>query len=102
MDIIQKEQLTRLGDISPHAVRTRLVAARKSIGMNQKDISSEAGVKYVTFNSQEIRGAPSAATLRYFHRQHRIDYNFILHGDFAQLPGDVQERLFSALNVYNE
>lgn len=98
MDIDLKERLSRLGDISPEAVRTRLLAARNSIGMKQQDVANEVGLKKTTFNSQETRGAPSAATMRYYHRQHRIDFNFILHGDFAQLPQDVQERLFSELS----
>ena len=102
MDIEQKERLARMGDISPDAVRTRLLAARNSIGMKQQDVASEVGLKKTTFNSQETRGAPSAVTMRYYHRQHRIDFNFILHGDFAQLPQDVQERLFAELAASTE
>ena len=102
MDIEQKERLARLGDISPDAVRARLLAARNSIGMKQQDMASEVGLKKTTFNSQETRGAPSAVTMRYYHRQHRIDFNFILHGDFAQLPQDVQERLFTELAASTE
>lgn len=97
MDIEQKERLARLGDISPEAVHTRLLAARNSIDMKQQDVAAAVGLKKTTFNSQEVRGAPSATTMRYYHRQHRIDFNFILHGDFAQLPQDVQERLFAQL-----
>jgi len=37
--------------------------------------------------------------MRYFYRAHRIDFNFLLHGDFAQLPADVQARLFAALEA---
>jgi DNA-binding XRE family transcriptional regulator len=102
MDIEQKERLARLGNISPDAVRARLLAARNSIGMKQQDVASAVGVKKTTFNSQEIRGAPSVVTMRYYHRQHRIDFNFILHGDFAQLPQDVQERLFAELAASTE
>jgi transcriptional regulator with XRE-family HTH domain len=102
MNIEQKEQLAKLGDISPEAVRKRLLAARNSIGMKQQDVASAVGLKKTTFNSQEMRGAPSAATMRYYHRQHRIDFNFILHGDFAQLPLDVQEKLFAELAACTE
>lgn len=102
MNIERKEHLARLGDISPEAVRTRLLAARNSIGMKQQDVASAVGLKKTTFNSQEMRGAPSAATMRYYHRQHRIDFNFILHGDFAQLPLDVQDRLFAELSASTE
>ena len=102
MDIEQKEHLAKLGDISPNAVRLRLLAARNSIGMKQQDVATEVGLKKTTFNSQETRGAPSTKTMRYYHRQHRIDFNFILHGDFAQLPQDVQEKLFSELSSLPE
>lgn len=98
MDIEKKEQLAKVGDISPEAIRVRMLAARKSIGMKQQEVAAEVGLKGTTFNSQEMRGAPSMKTLRYYHRQHRIDFNFILHGDFAQLPLDVQERLFAQLS----
>jgi hypothetical protein len=102
MDIEQKERLSRLGDISPEAVRIRLLAARNSINLKQQDLAVAVGLKKTTFNSQEMRGAPSAVTMRYYHRQHRIDFNFILHGDFAQLPQDVQQRLFAELAVLSE
>ena len=98
MDIETKERLTRLGDVSPEAIRIRLLAARNSVGMKQQDVGEAVGLKSQTFNSQEMRGAPSIKTMRYYHRQHRIDFNFILHGDFAQLPLDVQERLFASLS----
>ncbi|MEO3479403.1 XRE family transcriptional regulator [Phaeobacter sp. CAU 1743] len=97
MDIEQKEQLAQTGDVSPEAIRSRLLAARKSIGMQQLEVAKELGLKKTTFHSQESRGAPSIKTMRYYYRQHRIDFNFILHGDFAQLPQDVQDRLFAAL-----
>lgn len=102
MNIEQKERLAKLGDISPEAVRTRLLAARNSIGMKQQDVANAVGLKKTTFNSQEMRGAPSVATMRYYHRQHRIDFNFILHGDFAQLPLDVQDRLFAEISASTE
>ena len=98
MNIDEKEQLARTGEVSPDAIRDRIIAARKSISMQQKDVAAEVGLKGTTFNSQETRGAPSIKTMRYYYRQHRIDFNFILHGDFAQLPQDVQERLFAALS----
>jgi hypothetical protein len=101
MTIEEKEQLAKQGDTSPDAIRDRLLAARKTIEKQQKEVANEVGLKITTFNSQETRGAPSIKTMRYYHRLHRIDFNFILHGDFAQLPHDVQERLFVALAALN-
>ena len=99
MDIEQKEKLARTGDISPEAIRIRMLAARASLGMQQLEVANELGLKKTTFHSQESRGAPSISTMRYYYRQHRIDFNFLLHGDFAQLPKDVQDRLFDALHA---
>lgn len=97
MEIDEKIRLSRQGDISPDAIRIRLVAARKSVGKAQNEVAKALGIKNTTYNSQETRGAPSISTMRYYYRQHRIDFNFVLHGDFAQLPSDVQDRLFAAL-----
>jgi len=97
MNIDTKERLARTGDVTPEAIRTRLLAARHSLGLQQLEVAKQLGLKKTTFHSQESRGAPSIATMKFYYRQHRIDFNFILHGDFAQLPQDVQDRLFSAL-----
>ncbi|WP_300067799.1 XRE family transcriptional regulator [uncultured Ruegeria sp.] len=98
MDIEQKELLAKTGDISPEAIRERLIAARHMTGLQQNEIARALGVSKTTYHSQESRGAPSIKAMRYYYRQHRIDFNYLLHGDFAQLPLDVQERLFDALS----
>jgi len=97
MDIEEKERLARTKDISPEAIRARLVAARKSVSMQQIEVAEATNTKITTYNAQEIRGAPSLSVMRYFYRNHRIDFNFLLHGDFVQLPLDVQEALFAQL-----
>lgn len=99
MDIDKKEQLARTGDVSPGAIRLRLLAARRTTGLQQLEVAKALGLKKTTFHSQESRGAPSITTMKYYYRQHRIDFNFLLHGDFAQLPQDVQDRLFAALEA---
>jgi len=35
--------------------------------------------------------------VRFLHRNHRIDFNFVFNGDFVQLPGDIQTALEAAL-----
>ncbi len=39
--------------------------------------------------------------MRYYYRMHRLDFNFLMNGDWAQLPASMQEPLFVALEVAN-
>jgi transcriptional regulator with XRE-family HTH domain len=97
MDFETKERLARTGDTTPDAIGRRLRAARVITGLSQKDFAALLDLKPQTYNSQEKRGAPSIDVMQHLYRAHRVDFNFILHGDFAQLPGDVQDELFAAL-----
>lgn len=98
MEIDAKERLARKNDMSLEAMAIRLRAAQKATGLNQKQLAEAAGVKNtVVSNAQAGMTAPSHPVMRYLYRAHRIDFNFLLHGDFAQLPGDVQEQLFPCL-----
>ncbi|MCU0909818.1 MAG: helix-turn-helix domain-containing protein [Rhodobacteraceae bacterium] len=98
MDIDARHHLARTGDISLKACAIRLSAARIVAGASQKDIAAAVGIRKTAYSNMEVgRSFPSRDVMRWFYRLHRIDFNFLIHGDFAQLPGDVQERLFSAL-----
>lgn len=97
MDFEQKEALARARNSSDVAIRARLIAARKVVGMDQKAFAEAVGIKPTTYNSQEMKGRPSLDVVRQLHTNHRIDANFILFGDFVQLPGDIQTALFAAL-----
>lgn len=102
MDIETKERLARLGDMSKEAIARRLVAARKSTGMGPDQLARHMGegmTKQKVRNAEKADNYPSNAFMRYFFRQHRIDFNFLIHGDFAQLPADVQDRLFEQLEA---
>jgi hypothetical protein len=35
--------------------------------------------------------------MKYLHRAHGIDFNFLMNGDFHQFPPEFQDRLFDAL-----
>lgn len=98
MDLHQKEQLSLRGDTGLAACAIRLRAALIYMGVAQKELAAEAGVSPTVLNNA-IAGItfPSRDVMVYLYRAQRIDFNFIIHGDFAQLPGDVQERLFPAL-----
>lgn len=98
MDLEQKERLARVADMGLEACAIRLKAALLFTGMRQMDMAAEARIsKSVLNNALAGLTYPSRDAMVYLHRAHRIDFNFILHGDFAQLPGDVQDRLFPAL-----
>lgn len=98
MDITEKEQLCRLGDMSKEACSARLVAARLVTGLSQLDASDQAGIPNNSLNNMEkARQFPNREIMRYYYRAHRIDFNFLMHGDFSQLPQDVQSALFSKL-----
>lgn len=99
MDYAAKERLARTRDASDEAIALRLTAARKAVGLAQKDMAQKLGVSATTYNSQEVRGRPSREAMLLLYREYRVDFNFILHGDFAQLPGDVQTALFAALDA---
>jgi len=80
------------------ALAIRLRAARKYTGLNQKQFAEAAGTSNTVVNNAEAGiTAPSREVMRYLYRAHRIDFNFQMNGDFAQLPGDVQEQLFAHL-----
>ena len=99
MKIGDKERLTKHCDTSPEAVRWRLRAAIKSTSRAQNVLASEAGIKATTLNSQIAAGRPSVEFMEFLYKNFRIDFNFILHGDFSQLPGDVANALLGALDA---
>ncbi|WP_273691687.1 hypothetical protein [Ketogulonicigenium vulgare] len=70
-----------------------------TITPSQKDFAAMAGVNVTTYNTQEIKGTPSMAVMVYLYENHRIDFNFILNGDYITLPGDVQDALFAVLRA---
>ena len=101
MDIESKAILARLNDMGHEATAIRLRAAFIASGLRQhKDLAKAAGIsKTVLSNAMAGSTYPNRDLMKYLFRAHRIDFQFIMNGDFAQLPGDVQDRLFPALEV---
>lgn len=96
----QKERLARVNDMGLEAAAIRLRAARKSISMAQQDLARAAGIGKTTLNNAEAGLTyVGREVLSYLWRAHRIDFNFLMNGNFAQLPGDVQTALFPALEA---
>ncbi|WP_299359107.1 helix-turn-helix transcriptional regulator [uncultured Paracoccus sp.] len=90
-----------MNDIGLAACAIRLRAAFMLTGLEKhQDLAGAAGISH-TVLSNAMNGAtyPNREVMQYLHRAHRIDFNFLMNGDFAQLPGDVQARLFPALEA---
>lgn len=100
MQVLQRERLARTGDMSLEACALRLRAARHYTGLPQIEVCRQSGVKKTTYNNMEqALSFPSRDVMRWFYRTFRLDFNFLMNGDFAQLPADMHERLFAALQA---
>ena len=101
MDLDNKIRLARVNDMGLEATAIRLRAAFHASGLAQhQDLANAAGVsKSVLSNAMAGGTYPNRDVMKYLYRAHRIDFNFLMNGDFSQLPGDVQERVFAALEV---
>lgn len=100
MNFDEKQRLARQNDTGLAASAIRLRAARKVVGKGQIDMAKEYGVtNKVLSNAENGLTYPSRDILSTLWRSYRIDFNFMINGDFAQLPADVQDRLFAALEV---
>lgn len=95
-----RAKLARLNDMGLEACAIRLRAALKVAGIQAKQLAAETGAsKTVISNAMNGLNHPSRDVMKYFYRAHRIDFNFLMNGDFAQLPGDVQTAIFAALEA---
>ncbi|MDS9468191.1 hypothetical protein RGQ15_11500 [Paracoccus sp. MBLB3053] len=101
MDIETKTKLAHLNDMGLAATAIRLRAAFLATGIPQLQEFARAAKISRTVLSNALSGStyPNRDVMKYLYRSHRIDFNFIMNGDFSQLPGDVQEKLFPALEV---
>lgn len=97
----EKLHLAETDDMSKRAVCRRFRAAVSAAGYaRQRDFADAIGSRGVTSinNAFTEKQFPSREMMAVLFRGHRIDFNFILAGQFNQLPGDVQDSLFAALS----
>jgi hypothetical protein len=99
MDIDQKEKLAMTGDMGVEASAIRLLAARLTTGIGtQKAFAKECDVSVTAYNNMEkAHQFPNRPVMKYLYRGHRIDFNFLMNGNFSQLPQDVQDQIFEKL-----
>lgn len=99
MDHDEKRRLSRIGCADKDSAAIRLRAARHVTGLSQEGLGKAGSVKKAAIsNAEKGLAYPNRSVLLFLHREFRIDLNFMINGDFAQLPGDVQELLFDALS----
>lgn len=92
--------IARKADYSVEACSFRARAAILCSGHTLTSFAKASGQTLTALiNSTKGRSYPSRATMLTLYRFHRIDPTFILTGDYAQLPGDIQTRLFEALRA---
>ena len=105
MNVEEKERLARWRDISKEACGRRLKAAKLAVGLTSTSLAEAMGegmtVQKIS-NAERGDNYPSIPLLRYLLRSHRVDYNFIFHGEFAQLPADLQDQLFAQLAALDD
>jgi transcriptional regulator with XRE-family HTH domain len=102
MDFADKQKLAHQNDTGLAACAIRLRAARNITGKQANVLAKECGVsKTVYSNAENGLSYPNRDVMKHLFRAYRIDFNFMINGDFAQLPGDVQEKLFPALVTAN-
>ncbi len=100
MNIEEKERLARVRDMGLEASAIRILAARTMTGLSQKAVAEAVGTSNtVISNAENGETYPSRDLMRYYYRAHRLDFNFLINGDFSQLPGDVQAAIFPALEA---
>ena len=91
------DAIFQVGDMGLEATGRRIRIARRALSLSQVDLALHAGIGRTTLTNTE-KGAqfPSRELMKYLYRQHRVDFNFILNGDHAQLPFDVRAALIEA------
>lgn len=104
MDTATKLRLAHTDKSDLAACAIRLAAARLVTGLRQNEmaIAIFGADRRTKINNME-RGLnyPSREVMTWLFRNHRIDFNFMMLGLYAQLPGDVQEVLFEKLVIAN-
>jgi hypothetical protein len=100
MDVARLEKLARRGDASVEACAHRLRAAIRS-SYRTVTAFAEASGQTQQAVSNALGGAnyPSHKGMLRLFWADRIDFNFSMVGDVRDLPGDVQLRLYVALEA---
>lgn len=98
MDTQTKQKLAMSNDFGQEAAAIRVRAARNFAQLTQGQLAAKIGTRNTTIsNIEKGMQFPSRPLLQYFFHEHRLDFNFMMGGLYAGLPGDVQELIFPLL-----
>lgn len=100
MDYARFERLARKGDTSKEACGLRFRAALHALNISQSGFARLTGQRQGAI-SNAMRGDnyPSRDSMEYLYRAYGIDFNFMLIGAAGSVPGDMQLRLYAALEA---
>lgn len=98
MNTTDKTAVAFTGRSDEVAVAIRMKAARLVANLSQKELANavDRQISNVS-NVERAKNLPGWGIMLYFHHAHRIDVNFLMTGNYAQLPGDVQSEIFPHL-----
>jgi transcriptional regulator with XRE-family HTH domain len=98
MDIELKKELAGYLKSDKVSAGRRLSAVRRMVGLTQEELAAKVGNKKASISNTERGDShPSAELMHSLLDEYRVDPNFIVVGQFAQLPGDVQDAIFEYL-----
>jgi len=94
----ERDMLARRGDYGQEASALRLKACRAMAGIGQEALGFSVGLtKSAISNAENAQCFPSRQLMVFYFREYGIDFNFLIAGEYAHLPKDVQDSLFDAL-----
>jgi len=99
MNISDIEHKARLNDGSREACGRRLRSARMAVGLSQAKAAEALDIRASHLSNMEVgRQFPSLEVMRWFHRLHGIDFNYLMNGEIKGLSMEVRTRLLAALD----
>ena len=98
MDSSEKRALAMTGRSDSEAAGLRVCAARLFAGLSKAELAESIGRgRTLVANIERGLSFPSRELMLFFYQEHRLDFNYFIVGDYAQLPAGVLDRLFDCL-----
>lgn len=100
MDADQKDTLAMTRNSSAIACGRRLRVGREVAELTQKQLAEATGkTKASISNAENGLSFPGRDAQLHLHRNYGIDFNFLVVGEYVQLPSPLQDLLFERLSL---